>query len=95
MVKFLNVSDSGMFRFIPDCYKNQKVWDKAIDNYSHALEFIPDWCNTIYSWCYKTQKMCDKAADWFLSFLINSVWDRYKSQEMCFQRSFYGKILSH
>ena len=42
MVKFLNVSDSGMFRFIPDCYKNQKVWDKAIDNYSHALEFVPD-----------------------------------------------------
>ena len=29
--------------------------DKTVDNYSHALEFIPE--------CYKTQKMCDKAVD--------------------------------
>ena len=27
--------------------------NKAVDNYSHALEFVPE--------CYKTQKMCDKA----------------------------------
>ena len=29
--------------------------NKAVDNYPHSLEFIPE--------CYKTQKMCDKAVD--------------------------------
>ena len=27
--------------------------NKATDNYSHALEFVPE--------CFKTQNMCDKA----------------------------------
>ena len=39
---------------VPDCYKNQKMYDKAVDNYPHALEFVPD--------CYMTQEMCDKVA---------------------------------
>ena len=29
------------------------MYDKAVDNYRHALKFAPD--------CYKTQKLCDKA----------------------------------
>ena len=29
--------------------------DKAVDNYSHALKFVPD--------CYMTQKMSDKAVN--------------------------------
>ena len=29
--------------------------DKAVDNYSHVLEFAPD--------CYEALKMCDKAVD--------------------------------
>ena len=29
--------------------------NKAVDNYPHALEFVPE--------CYKTQKVCDKAVD--------------------------------
>ena len=38
--------------------------NKAVDNYPHALEFVPE--------CYKTQKMCDKAVNrrflcWFYS----------------------------
>ena len=28
--------------------------NKAVDDYAHALEFVPDW--------YKTQEMCAKAA---------------------------------
>ena len=28
--------------FIPDCYKDQKVCNKAVDNYPHTLEFVPD-----------------------------------------------------
>ena len=34
--------------FVPDCYKNQKMCCKAVDNYSHILEFGSN--------CYKTQK---------------------------------------
>ena len=29
--------------------------DKAVDNYAHALEFVPE--------CYNTQEMCDKDFD--------------------------------
>ena len=32
--------------------------NEAVDNYAHALEFVPD--------CYKTQKMCNKAVNTFL-----------------------------
>ena len=35
-----------MFEFVIDCYKNEIVWDKTVDNYSHALTFVLD--------CYKT-----------------------------------------
>ena len=31
-----------------DFYKNQEMCNKAVDNYSHALEFVPE--------CYKTQE---------------------------------------
>ena len=30
-----------MLRFSLDCYKNQKMRDKAVDNHFHALEFVP------------------------------------------------------
>ena len=33
------LENDGMLRFIPDCCKNQKMWDKTVDNYSHLLEF--------------------------------------------------------
>ena len=35
-----------------DCYKNQEMCNKAINDYSHALEFVPE--------CYKTQKFMMK-----------------------------------
>ena len=35
--------------------KNQQMCNKALDNYSHELEFISECC--------KTLKMCDKAVD--------------------------------
>ena len=40
---------------LPDCYKNQEMCNKAVDNSPHELEFVPE--------CYKTQKMCDKGVD--------------------------------
>ena len=33
--------------------------NKAVDNYPHALEFVPD--------CYKTQEMCNKAVNIYRS----------------------------
>ena len=35
-----------MLKFVPDCCKNQKMCNKAFDNYIYALEFVPD--------CYET-----------------------------------------
>ena len=30
---------------VPDCYKNiRKMRDKAVDNYPHPLEFLPECC---------------------------------------------------
>ena len=42
-----------MLESVCDCYKNQQMCDKAVDNYPHELKFGPG--------CYTTQKMCDKA----------------------------------
>ena len=39
--------------FLRDCYKNQKICNKAIVSYAHVLEVVDD--------CYKSQKVCDKA----------------------------------
>ena len=49
------LENGGMLKTVPDCYKNKKIRNKAVDNYARALEFVPD--------CYKTQKMCNKAVN--------------------------------
>ena len=83
--KPLNISfgmvmkNSEMLKFIPnhlnpDCYKNSKVCDKAVDNYSHALKFVPNY--------YITQNMCDKAINTYHS-TIQFVPDCSKTKEMC------------
>ena len=68
------LQNGGMLKSVPNSYKNKKI-NKAIDNYTYALEFVPDCCktqnnvyqscqyfscNTICSECYKTQEMCAK-----------------------------------
>ena len=42
--------------------------DKAVDNYTHVLEFVPD--------CYMTQKMCDKAVETH-PFTIEDIPDQF------------------
>ena len=44
--------------FIPDCYKDKKMSEKAVDNFSRALGYVSN--------CYKTQK-CVMTV-WYLSF---------------------------
>ena len=48
-----------MLMFVPNCYKNQKMCNKAIANYAHVWEFVPN--------CYKTQKVFNKAVDTYPS----------------------------
>ena len=55
-------------KFVSDCYKNQQMCDKTLDNYSHTLEFLPD--------CYITQKRCDKAVNTHpstINFFLNAI----------------------
>ena len=44
-----------MLKFVPDCYKNQRMCNKTVDKYANALLFVPNCC--------KTKKMCNKAVD--------------------------------
>ena len=32
--------------FVPNCDKNQKMRNKAVDNCAQASRFVPDWCLT-------------------------------------------------
>ena len=57
--------------FVPNCFKNQKMCDKAVDIYASAIQFVPE--------CYKTQKMCHKDVD-ACPFKFDSVPDQ--TQEM-------------
>ena len=36
------VENGGTLKSVLDCYKNQEMCNKAIDNCSHALEFVPE-----------------------------------------------------
>ena len=46
----------GMLRFVPDSYKNEKMYsDKAVDYYSYELVFVP--------YFYKTQKLYNEAVN--------------------------------
>ena len=36
------LENGGTLKSVPDCYKNQETYNKAVDNYPHALEFVPE-----------------------------------------------------
>ena len=64
------LENGGTLKSVPECYKNQEVCNKAVDNYPHALESILECC--------KTQKMW---SCWYLSF-YNEIctWILYDSR---------------
>ena len=37
------LENGGPLESIPDWYKTQEICDKVVDNYVHALEFVPDY----------------------------------------------------
>ena len=48
--------------------------NKVVDNYPHALEFVPNY--------FKTQKTCNKTVDTY-PFEVQYVLDWYKIHKMC------------
>ena len=34
------LGNGGTLNSVPDCYKNQEMRNKSVDNYPHASEFI-------------------------------------------------------
>ena len=68
------LENNGILEFVRECYKNQEMCNKPLDNYLHALKLVPN--------CYITQKMCDKAVNTYHS-RTQSVPQCYKAQEMC------------
>ena len=52
------ILENGTLKSVSNCYKNQEMCNKAVDNYPHALEYVSECC--------KTQKMCDKAVNTYL-----------------------------
>ena len=63
------LENGGMLMLIPDCYKDQYLSNKVVDNHTDALGSGSD--------CYTTQKICDKAARTY-SFTILFVPDRVR-----------------
>ena len=66
--------NSAMLKFVPDCYKKQRMCNKAVDTYANALRFVPN--------CYKTQEMFNKAVGTHAS-AMQLVPDWCKTQPMC------------
>ena len=50
------------------------MYNKAVDNFSHTVKFVPDY--------FMTQKMCDKAVNTHLS-TMQFASECYNTQEMC------------
>ena len=65
------IENGGILEFIPDCYKNQNMCDKAVilPQYNLLLNAI------------SIKKTCDKAID-TCPFVVDSVHDQYVTQEM-------------
>ena len=54
--------------------KKKKISNKPVNNYTHALEFVPN--------CYKTQKPCNKAVDTY-PLTIQFALECYKNKKIC------------
>ena len=78
-VKKTILKNAGTLKSVSDCYKNQEMCNKAVDNYPYALEFLLE--------CYKTKKLCDKAVDIHPS-TKHFVPECYKTQEICDKADF-------
>ena len=58
--------DNNALRFDPNCYKTQKMCNKAVGTCSSVIQFVAK--------CFKTKGMCNKAVD-TCPFVFDSVPD--------------------
>ena len=40
------LENGGTWKSVPYCYKNEEICNKAVQNYPHTLEFVPDCCKS-------------------------------------------------
>ena len=64
---------------VPDCYKNQEMRNKAVDNYPHGLKFAleREWSKVSKS----EKKMCHEAVNTYPS-VIQFIPECFMTQEM-------------
>ena len=55
------LQNGGILMLILDCYKDQNMCNKTLDNYDHALGSVCD--------CSKTQNICDKVVSTYPSLI--------------------------
>ena len=36
------LENHGTWKSVPQCYKNQEMCNKVVDNYPHSLKFVPE-----------------------------------------------------
>ena len=41
------LENNGTLKSVPDCYKNKKMYNQAVNNYAHALEFVKSFYTEI------------------------------------------------
>ena len=74
------LQNGGILKSVPDFYKNQEMCNKAINNYPHALELVPE--------CYKPppppqkKKIRDNSVDTYPS-TIKFASECFMAQEVC------------
>ena len=57
------LANGGTLTSVSDCYKNQEMCNKTVDNYHHALYFVP--LNAIRA--FRNKIHCNKAVDFYPS----------------------------
>ena len=57
------LENGRILKSVSDCYKNQEMCNEALDNYPHALEFVPE--------CFMTQEIRNKVFLYLILFLID------------------------
>ena len=60
-------------KFVPECYKTQETWDKAVDTCTFLFNFAPEW--------YKTRETYHKVTSKG-SFILTCCLGRYEAQKV-------------
>ena len=72
VIKLLIMLYVHALEFVPNCYKTQKMCNKAVNTYPSAMQFVPEYCYTqeIYDRVVSEDRSC---------FMLIYCPDRYKT----------------